>query len=259
MKKIISIANEKGGVGKTTTAFNIAAGLAKVDQKVLLVSLDRQRNLNDYVGYVPDANPTIAEMLYYTVAGMEFDIENCIRRIESESIDYIPSNDMLASVNSVLANDSSSQEVLKRLFQNKYFDKYDYIIMDCKPSLDLFVINAFVSSDFLVIPVQAEKFALDAVSQIYKSFIKIQQTLNPSLSIAGILITMFTRTNMAATVEENLRERYGDLVFKTRISRLVEAAESTAECKSLVNLKNRLGASYMAVVNELLERGRKDD
>ena len=252
---ILVVAAEKGGVGKTTTSFALAAGFARRGQSVLLVALDRQRNLNDYVGHCLTGKPTISEMLYFVVAGMQYDPADCIVPLPDEGIDYIPSNDMFASVNSVLANDSSSQEVLARFFRHEYFRRYDVILLDCKPSLDLSVVNAFVASTGILIPVQAEKFAMDMVHQIHDSYVKVKQTLNPGLCIAGILLTMYNRTNMAAAVDESLRETYGDLVLRTRISRLVEATNSTAEQKSLVRMGGRLGEEYMAVVDELLQRG----
>lgn len=251
---VISIANEKGGVGKTTTAFNLAAALAQHKTKVLLCSLDKQHNLNDYVGVSPEGAPSVSELLYFIVAGMNPDPQAAVRHIDGENIDYLPSSDMLASINGILANDADSQSVLKRLFALSFFEQYDFIILDCKPSLDLFVVNALVASNGLIIPVQAEKFAYDGLQSILDTFAKTQATANSGLNLLGILITMVSNTKLSLSVAQSIQEQYPEYAFKTRISRLNEAAVSSVSSTSLVRMGKRLGAQYLALAGEVIER-----
>lgn len=260
MATIISIANGKGGVGKTTTAMNVAAGLNKFGKKVLLIDLDQQGNLSDYLGFeFTRGSPTISEIIYSQVAGQQADIAAAIRT-NSTDIDYIPSSKMLATTTSILSNDSDSQTVLRRMLQNAFFNAYEYIILDCRPSLDLLVVNALVASDKLIIPVQAEKFSVDGIADILDSYNRVKQTQNSELELGGILITMVdSRTGMSREVESLLRERFGDKVFKATIPRLAEASKSTCAQQSLVDTKNsKLGEKYLEVVKEILVDCKND-
>ncbi len=252
MPTVISIANEKGGVGKTTTARNIGAGLAKVGKRVLEIDLDQQCNLSDYHGFDFKVTTTIAEVIYAEVANQPIDYSSAVKT-NDDGVDYIPASKMLATTTSILSNDNDSQTVLRRVLSHDFFNQYDYIIIDCRPSLDLLVVNALVASDQLIIPIQAEKFSLDGVSAIMNSYKRVKSTQNPTLEIGGMLITMYNRTNLAKEIEQLLREDYGNLVFQTVIPRLSEASNSTCNQKSLVDTKNsRLGEKYMAVVEEIL-------
>ncbi|MEG0491512.1 MAG: ParA family protein [Hydrogenoanaerobacterium sp.] len=249
---VISVANEKGGVGKTTTTLNIGAGLNKAGKKVLLIDLDQQGNLSDYLGFDFSTGPTISELIYSEVARQPLNHSAYILT-GAEGLDYIPSSKMLATTTSILSNDRDSDTVLRRILSSSYFDKYDFILIDCRPSLDLLVVNALVASDKIIIPVQAEKFAVDGVSALLDTYERIRHNQNPALSIGGILITMCdARTNMAKDVELLLRESFGSKVYSTVIPRLAEAATSTSAQKSLVETKNsRLGKKYMEVVEEI--------
>lgn len=253
MPTIISIANAKGGVAKTTATMNIGAGLTKVGKKVLLVDLDQQSNLSDYLGFDFAAVPTISEVIYSNVAGHPINYDNVIRT-SAEGMDYIPSSKMLATIISILGNDSNSQTVLQRIFKDPYFQVYDYIIIDCRPSLDLLVTNALAASNELIIPIEAEKFALDGVQTILDNYNSVVNTQNANLKLGGILIAKSaTGTNIAKQVEDYLRSEYGNLVYSTVIPRLTaEAAISTCEQRSFVHTGNRLGTKYMEVVEEIL-------
>ncbi|WMJ22712.1 ParA family protein [Paludicola sp. MB14-C6] len=256
MSKIIAIVNQKGGVGKTITALNISAGLAKVGMKVLAIDLDPQGNLSDYLGYVPDGKPTISEVIFQEVSGVRTDSFDFIRRNSEEKIDYIPANKLLAGMVSILGSDNDSQEVIKRILSREPFTSYDYIILDCKPSLDLLVCNALATSNSLVIPVQAELFSYNAVAEVMQTIAKMKSSANPDLNIAGILVTMFRKqTSLSNEVLEALNESYPGLVFDNQISFLSEAGKSTCTHSSLINLKgSRIGQEYLSVVEQLIAK-----
>lgn len=251
MTKIISIANEKGGVGKTTTTMNLGVALKEKGSRVLLIDLDQQANLSDYLGHV-SVTYTISDAIYLKSSGHPVDYDTFVQT-NSNGVDYIPSSKMLASVTSILSSTPNSQYILKEILRDNYFEKYDYILIDCRPSLDLLVVNAFVASDGIIIPVQAEKFALIAVNSLIDTY-KRTLALNHDLKIYGFLITMVDkRTNMSRLVEETLRSSYKDTVFKTIIPRLAEATNSTYEQRSVVLNKNSiLGKAYLNVADELI-------
>lgn len=255
MKKpiIISIGIEKGGVGKTTTALNLGAGLQHFGKKVLLIDLDPQGSLSNYLGFSAVQVPTISELLYDEVAGQPRDIGSIIRT-SAEGLDYIPSSKMLSTAITILAADSCSQTVLRRALHKPNFLEYDYIIIDCRTALDLLTVNALTSSDRLIVPVIAEPFGLDGLTGILETMQLVQQTQNPSLQLGGILITIADmRTTIAKEVETLLRQHFKDKVFRAVIPRLAEAPKSTEEQRSLVQTKNsRLGAKYLEVVEEFI-------
>lgn len=248
--KVISIANEKGGVGKTTTTLNIGAALSALGNKVMLIDLDQQANLSDYLGHTEQGGNTISEALYFKTANLQMDYSSLVRKNE-EGVWFIPSSKMLASITSVLSNTANSQEILKDILADSYFSQFDYILIDCRPSLDLLVVNALAASDSIIIPVQAEKFSFDAVKSTIDT---IKRTNNPKLKLEGLILTMVNkRTNMAKAVEDALRTQYGDKVFKTIIPRLTEATNSTFEQRSLVSDKSSvLGKAYMEIAKEIV-------
>lgn len=256
-RKIIAIANQKGGVGKTTTALNVAAGLVKTGKRVLAIDLDPQGNLTDYLGHQADELPTISELMQLSASGRVSEVNalECIRR-NAEGIDYIPSNILLASADLFLAQVMCREQVLRKLLKDEVFAAYDYIIIDCLPSLGILLTNALVASTGVFIPVQTQKFAMDGLQQLEQSYALVKDNINPELTIEGILLTMTDNTNMSKAVEDALTERYGDKVLKTHIRRSVEATNSTYAQQSLITTKNsRLGLEYQAVVDEMMEKG----
>ena len=259
MKKpiILSVANEKGGVGKTTTALNLAAGLATAGKWPLLIDLDSQQNLSDYLGCdLSGRNRTISDLIYSAVAGQDVDLESCIQH-NPEGLDYIPASKMLATAPSILSNDRDSGTVLQRILRQKETSRYDYIILDCRPALDLLVTNALAASDAVLIPVQAEKFAVDGLEGLLGTVSRIQKSLNPELHLLGVLITMADRrTNMAREVEKALRDTLKEKVFSAVIPRMIEAPVSTNNQRSLVNdPSSKLGVCYKSLAEEVIARG----
>lgn len=252
--KIISIANQKGGVGKTTTTMALGAALAAKGKCVLLVDLDPQGNLSNYLGFEPDGSATIHELIVAGATGRELDAAGCIRRSEAEQLDYIPATLALSGADAVIQSAIGRESVLHRVLQAPLFGGYDYILIDCLPSLGNLTLNAFGASDSVLVPVQMQKFALDGLDALFNSMKMIQQLINPKLTLGGILQTMRDNTNMSESVRDYLITNYGDAVYSTSIRRSVEAANSTAYQRSLVSYKNKLGQEYETFTEEFLAR-----
>ena len=245
MAKIIAIANQKGGVGKTTTVVNIAAGLAELGKKVLCIDLDPQGNLSDYLGYDFTGKRTIVDVLKETAK-----LSECIQTAKNEPIDYVPADISLATADMFLAQTMCREQILdKAISSDSISEDYDYLLIDCLPSLGILVMNALAAADEVMIPVQVQKFALNGIVQFEDIFSLIKE------KICGILETMTDNTQMAQAVDIALKERYGSLVYETTISKRIEAANSTAEQRSLISKKNSvIGGQYRKLVSEILEK-----
>ena len=254
--KIIAVANQKGGVAKTTSVINIGAGLALKGKKVLLVDTDKQSHLSRFLGYDgTDGKPTISELIWQTVSKVQKPVSEAIRKSEL-GVDYIPSNFMLAGIISILGTDSDSTGVFSRLFSDGTFDEYDYIIIDCPPTLDLLVSNALKACDKVLIPVQSDFWAYEVVNQILATLQRAKQTSDIKPYVLGMLVTMFNkRTNSAKAIMDAMNESYGEYVFETAIAFRDEVKVATIEHKTLVGRKNSItGQQYMAVVEEIIDK-----
>ena len=252
--KIIAVANQKGGVAKTTSVINIGAGLALKGKKVLLVDTDNQSHLSRFLGYDGmDGKPTISELIWQTVSKVQKLVSEAIRKSEL-GVDYIPSNFMLAGIISILGTDSDSTGVFSRLFSDGTFDNYDYIIIDCPPTLDLLVSNALKACDKVLIPVQSDYWAYEGVDQLLATLQRAKQTSDIKPYVLGMLVTMFNkRTNSAKAIMNAMNESYGEYVFENAIVFRDEVKVATIEHKTLVGKKSSItGQQYMAVVEEII-------
>lgn len=223
--KIIAVANQKGGVGKTTTVINISVGLAEKGKKILVIDLDPQNHLSRFMGYKTDGKATVSELIHH----------------------------MLSGAVSILGMDSDSTSVLKRIFNNDYFSTYDYIILDCSPSLDLIVTNALTACDKLLIPLQSELWAFEGVDQMLNIFARIKGN-KIQQHLLGILLTMYRKnTSMSKSVLQAAKDSYGEYVFNSPISLRAEVSNSAAlKSVPISNAKSDVGKEYMQVVNYIL-------
>ena len=225
--KIISIINQKGGVGKTTTAINLAAGLAMKDKKILVIDLDPQGNATTGLGL---SNSDISDQTIYSVLNGTKKISEVIRKTKFENLDLITSNVDLSGLEVETAGDSKRAFILKErimAYLNDSGAKYDYILIDCPPSLSLLTVMALVSSHSLVVPLQTEFFALEGLTQLMKTIDRVKIKLNPELKIRGILLTMFDKRNkLSSEVDKEARKFFKEKVYETVIPRNVRLSEA---------------------------------
>jgi len=252
MAKVLSIANQKGGVGKTTTAVNLSAALSTVNKRVLLVDIDPQGNATMGCGIDKyNLEHSICELLLD-----ECTLEQAIIASEDALIDLIGANtDLIAAEVALLKGDGSKTKLKNLIDQQR--DNYDYIIIDCPPSLNMLTINAFTASDGIVIPMQCEYYALEGLSSLIETITKIQATSNPSLEICGIIRTMYdTRNNLSNEVSVQLSQHFAHKVFKTIIPRNVKLAEAPSFGVSAINYaRSSKGAiAYVALASEIIRR-----
>ncbi len=257
MCRIIAIANQKGGVGKTTTASNLGIGLARHGKKVLLIDADAQGSLTSSLGIrEPDKlDTTLANILGRIVTDERVEGEDGIIKHE-EGIDLMPGNIELSGLEVSLVN-AMSREMVMRSYVEGIKKKYDYILIDCMPSLGMLTINALACADSILIPVQAAYLPVKGLEQLIKTIAKVRRMINPGLKIEGILLTMVDqRTNYAKDIITLLRETYGNRIkiFESSIPNSVRAAEISAEGVSIYrhDPKGKVASAYLALTEEVL-------
>lgn len=254
--RTIALVNQKGGVGKSTTAVNLGIGLARQGKKVLLVDADSQGNLTEMLGWQqPDKlEHTLSNLLEKVICDEPLNIEEGILHHE-EGVDLIPSNIELSGMEVVLVNTMSRETVL-RTYLNEIKRQYDYILIDCSPSLGMITLNALTAADKVIIPVQAHFLPVKGLEQLLKTVNKVKRQLNPKLQIGGILLTMVEgRSNFSKDIGRLLRENYGNKikVYTTEIPRGIKAAETSAEGKSIYAFDGK-GKIYCLLKRHLLMR-----
>jgi len=258
MAKIISLVNQKGGVGKTTTSINLSAALGKEGKKTLLVDLDPQRNATTGLGF---SNGDYDSDVYEVMTG-KCPIKKAIVKTKFENLSILPSTINLAGVDvefvkNMLDNAEFRQNEQLKIALDSIREEYDYIIIDCQPALGVATMNALVASDSVIIPVQCEFFALEGITQLLNSIIMVQSSMNPNLRIEGVLLTMLDgRTNIGLEVIEEVRKYFKDKVFNTLIPRLVRLVEAPSHGKPIneYDPTSRATEAYANLAKEVINR-----
>lgn len=251
MGKIVAIFNQKGGVGKTTTSINLSAGVAKLGKKVLLIDLDPQGNSTSGLGLDKDS----FENTVYDVLSNNVDVEDVLAESSAEGVTLLPSNSDLSGIEVELAREGDWEEILKFKLES-IKDDFDYIFIDCPPSLGILSVTGLIASDSVIIPIQCEYYALEGVSQLFKTIKLVRESFNPGLEIEGVVLSMFDgRTNLSIQVVEEVKAYFKGKVYTSIIPRNVRLAEAPSHGLSIIDYDNRSkGAeAYRELSSEFLE------
>ncbi|MEM1272560.1 MAG: AAA family ATPase [Pseudomonadota bacterium] len=251
--RTIAITNQKGGVGKTTTTINLAAALAEGGASVLILDLDPQGNASTGLGIDPSAR----DLSTYDLILDDVALSDVTVPTRFEKLSIVPATIDLSSADVELVHHEKRVFLLRDSLQSDGLRGYDYVLIDCPPSLNLLTVNAMVAADSVLVPLQAEFFALEGLSQLMQTLRQVRETANPALRIEGIVLTMYdTRNNLCHQVEGDARENLGDLVFKTRVPRNVRLSEAPSFAVPVLHYDSgsRGSAAYRALAREVVDR-----
>ena len=255
MSKVIALANQKGGVGKTTTAINLGASLAVLEKKVLLVDADPQANSTSGIGF----DLRKIEKSIYECLIDQIDPKEVVLHSETKGMDLIPSHIDLVGAEIEMLNLPERENVLKKVI-NKIKDAYDYVLIDCSPSLGLLTLNALTAADSVLIPVQCEYFALEGLGKLLNTIKMIQNRLNTALQIEGFLLTMYDpRLRLSNQVVEEVQQHFEDMVFETIIQRNIKVSEAPSYGKPVVlyDASSKGALNYLNMARELLQKNEQ--
>ena len=255
MGKIIAIANQKGGVGKTTTAVNLAAALGILEKKILLIDADPQANATSGLGIdLKEVKQGTYQLLEHSVKAFDAIIET-----KSPNVDLIPSHiDLVASEIELV--DKKAREYMLKKSLNEIQDQYDFILIDCAPSLGLITLNALVAADAVIIPIQCEYFALEGLGKLLNTIKSVQKIHNEDLDIEGLLLTMYdTRLRLSNQVVEEVKKHFGKMVFKTIIQRNIRLSEAPSFGEDIItyDASSRGAKSYLSLGSEIIKRNKQ--
>ncbi|MCL2878403.1 MAG: AAA family ATPase [Acidobacteria bacterium] len=255
MTKVIAVTNQKGGVGKTTTAINLAAGLAMADLRVLVLDADAQANCSSGLGVV---RGTLSKSIYHALIESE-PLADVICDTELDGLKLVPADQNLSGAAVELLELPEREFLLKRLLE-PVLESFDFILIDTPPSLNILTLNALVAADSVLVPMQCEYFALEGLSDLFDTLNRVRGTLNPTLDVQGILLTMFDeRTNLSSQVREELRSHFPDKIFETVIPRNIKLAEAPSFGKPalLYDIRSKGSESYIRLAREILNYEKK--
>jgi chromosome partitioning protein len=254
MGKIIAIANQKGGVGKTTTAVNLGAALGVLEKKVLLIDADPQANATSGLGVdVQSVKYGTYQLLEHSIA-----VEDAILSTDSPNLDLIPSHIDLVASEIELVDKASREYMLKKALKDR-IDQNDYVLLDCAPSLGLITLNSLVAADAVIIPIQCEYFALEGLGKLLNTIKSVQKLHNKDLDIEGLLLTMYdTRLRLSNQVVEEVKKHFGKMVFKTIIQRNIRLSEAPSFGEDIISYdaSSRGAKSYLSLGSEIIKRNK---
>ena len=252
--KIVTVGNQKGGVGKTTSTMNLGVALKELGKRVLLIDFDPQNSLSIYLNHDGDDRNTIDDLISKFLFKQTINLTDYMKISENDEIEYIPSSPYLSVVEKQMETRLAREMILNEILADDFFKQYDYILIDTSPSISTLMTNALATSTDIIIPVQSQYFTIESLRLVYNTIEQIKAHLNANLRVLGILPTMIENTVMSRMVLEHLKLEYKKDLFNTTISKSTVASESTAIKTSLVKLNSKLGEQYLKLAKEVINK-----